>query len=118
MLEQRLGGRLISLDPREAAYHARGMLTQAIERQRGGAETWAIGEEFGTLSVLRVLKALRDENCRFHSGDSERLDPHSRHRLVSVFCPSSIAWQRRVLQQGYQLVTNAAAIAFRAAREP
>jgi hypothetical protein len=111
-LERQLGSQFISLDPRQAAYHARGTLIQAIERELPWARTWIIGQEFGTIPPLRALKALRDENRAFYYGDPGQLDHPARRRLLDTFCPDDESWQHQVLQQGYQLALDTARLVF------
>ena len=61
--------------------------------------------EFGTRPLLRVLKALRDEN-RAHFHAAERAARH-RYRLKRALCPDSSAWRRAVVDQGLALVERA-----------
>lgn len=71
-----------------------------------------IGQEFGTVSVFKVLNALRDENTLHHIAkrNGEVLDPSSpaRQDLLKVFYPKDPKWKHLVLARGRELVKQAA----------
>ncbi len=61
--------------------------------------------EFGTYAALKVLKALRLENCGHHSVDpSEAWVWDAKQKLKETFAPANGAWRHNVVAQGMQLV--------------
>jgi len=86
---------------------------------RGGMGAWCqqrfpeksydtIVAEFGTYATLKVLKALRLENCGHHSIDpSESWVNDAKQQLKEIFAPADIAWRHKVVAQGLHLVDAA-----------
>lgn len=80
---------------------------------RGGYGCWLPGrlprarvdvitQEFGTWPGLRMLRALRAENCAYHAGRRDPADP-VRLTLLAGFCPPQAAWRRAVVERGLSL---------------
>jgi hypothetical protein len=89
----------------DGGYHASGVITDLTRRIFAGREVFAAVLEAGTLTALRVLHALQEENWRhFHHPDSSR-EPGTPH-LCRVFCPPDADWRARVLMQGSDIMTN------------
>ena len=62
-----------------------------------------ITQEFGTISIIKVLYALREENRYHHYGEG-RLDHLAKKRLKNAFYPDSMDWKTSVLQDGISLI--------------
>ncbi len=66
--------------------------------------------EFGTYSVLRVLKALRAENrAHFYGDPASEMYRSAKQELLECCCPADTAWRRSVLDQGLAIVEQAIA---------
>ena len=112
ILQDRLGNRVTPHDPGSVAYRIKGSFLEALEREIPQANWTCILQEFGTLHVLRVLKALREENRWHHYGQKEELDHPAKQRLLQAFCPDDDRWRRGILTRGRKLVNKLAAIVF------
>jgi hypothetical protein len=62
-----------------------------------GDHLLAVGLEFGTYPMLKVLAAMMDENWAHHSNDPA-IDKY-RKRLVEVFSPDDVSWRRAVYER-------------------
>jgi len=62
-----------------------------------------ITQEFGTVSIVKVLYALREENRYHHYGEG-KLDHPAKKRLKNAFYPDSVNWKASVLQDGISLI--------------
>jgi hypothetical protein len=86
---------------------------------RGGFGRWCVSRglapdylyacaEFGTYGPVRVLGGLRAENQAHHWGaPSAGSTARAKSRLKELFCPASIVWRSRVLEQSLDLVARA-----------
>lgn len=62
--------------------------------------------EFGTVSGLKLISAMRDETrCHLH-GSKDINDPTKKH-LKDVFCLPDEKWKRQVVQQGIETIAMA-----------
>ena len=111
-LQWRLGQNIIAHDPGSVSYRAIGSLLEALEREMPKIKWSCIVQEFGTMSVLQVLRALREENRQHHYGRNQHLDHPAKRRLLQVFWPDDANWRHEVLRRGRELTTKVAAIAF------
>jgi hypothetical protein len=96
--------RILTLDAAAAAY-----------QPLGGLENWCRASfpdltydfllaEFGTYSMLRVLKALRSENRAYWWGNPEdKSYRDAKQELIEVFNPKSQKWRDLVIEQGVDL---------------
>lgn len=76
-------------------------LTQRVFRDR---EVLSAVLEAGTLPAARVLRALREENCRFiHASGNPPRTPGS---LWEIFCPRDIRWRTRIVREARELFTR------------
>jgi hypothetical protein len=66
-----------------------------------GDHLLAVGLEFGTYPMLKVLNAMIDENWAHHSKDPA-LERY-RDRLVEVFSPDDAAWKRAVYERASEV---------------
>ena len=63
--------------------------------------------EFGTYPILKVIKALCEENRATHWGKSGQTLNRYRLQLQEVFAPKSPSWREEVLQKGLVLIEQA-----------
>jgi len=112
MLQDRLGNRVTPHDPSGVAYRVRGLFVEALEREIPHADWTCMVQEFGTFHVLRVLKALREENRWHHYGKNEQIDHPAKQHLLHAFCPEDDGWRREILTRGRELVDEVAAMVF------
>jgi hypothetical protein len=64
--------------------------------------------EVGTYGLVQVLTALRAENRVHHYATDRTRYAWAERALRESFCPSSPKWRGRVLQQGLEIIDNAA----------
>ena len=103
-LRQMFGGRVTSSDPESGpAYHAFGTLNAMLQRAMPKAEVFAVTQEFGTYSPMKVLHALREEN-RWHHHGAGTLDHPTKRRLKETFYPHDETWRKSVLNRGRELL--------------
>ena len=88
------------------AYAVRGGHCRLPSRLLPGARVDFLTEEFGTYGMLRLLRALRDENRAYHYlADSQAW----RDRLLAALCPPDPQWRQRVLSTGLGRIRSALA---------
>lgn len=91
-------------------YEIKGAMGRWLEQCIEDAQYDCLLAEFGTYPTLRVLSALRFENRVHHFAQAdEKLKERARRKLAEVFCPSSPAWRREVLESAVRVVQQAAA---------
>ena len=112
LLQDRLGNRVIPLDPSGFAYRIKGLFLQALEREIPQAKWTCMVQEFGTFHVLRMLKALREENRWHHYARKEQLDHPAKQELLHAFCPDDNRWRHAILTRGRKLVEDVASMVF------
>ncbi len=97
-----------SYDPKGVMYEIRGGLGTFLESRFPGTQYDCLLAEFGTYSPLRVLQAMRRENCiHLHARSSAALDARAKESLVEVFCPKSEAWRNTVIERGLGVAERA-----------
>ena len=101
-------GALEEADAPAVAYKARGTFGRWCVARYPERDYLYAAAEFGTCKPVDVVASLRAENqahhfCRPQDASTER----AKRRLMEMFCPSSVAWRRRVLEHGRQLVAQA-----------
>jgi hypothetical protein len=86
---------------------------------RGGMGTWCkarfpnttydvLAAEFGTVSVLKVIAALRAENRAHHYGAADAPSTvRAKQALREVFAPSDPRWRDKVVERGVRVVQQA-----------
>ena len=85
------------------AYKIRGGLPEAISRN-ASRNTAVLTCEFGTVSALQVIDALREENQATHwGGDSAK----AKAKLLAAFRPPSKAWEKAILRGGAYVIGQA-----------
>jgi hypothetical protein len=103
-LQRMFGERVTSSEPEKGpAYHAFGTLNAMLRRTMPHAEVFALTQEFGTYSPMKVLHALREENRWHHYGAGTLAHPIKR-RLREMFYPQDKTWQEAVLNRGEELL--------------
>jgi len=101
-------GALEEADAPAVAYNARGTFGRWCVARYPERDYLYAAAEFGTCKPVDVVASLRAENqahhfCRPQDASTEQ----AKRRLMEMFCPSSVAWRRRVLEHGRQLVAQA-----------
>ena len=95
------------------AYRAAGTLAGWLQRGAGGALDPAVDyrvltAEFGTHRILRVLAALREENCVHHLGTPQSPQwARTKTELKECFAPASPRWRRRAVSGAIEFVRRA-----------
>ncbi|MDA2936814.1 M14 family metallopeptidase [Acidobacteria bacterium AH-259-A15] len=105
-LKDRLGERITTHDPHGVFYRVRGSFLEALGREMPQVDWACVLQEFGTFHVLRVLKALREENRWHHYGQKDQLDHSAKQGLLQAFCPDDDRWRREILSRGRELVDD------------
>jgi hypothetical protein len=110
-LARALGARLLDPAAGGAAYTIRGGMGSALPRALPAARLDFVLQEIGTCSPLRVIRALREENCwHLHGGGT--LEHPAKRALLEALCPQSPRWRARALALGTGLLRAAARFAF------
>ena len=99
---------LQSYDPKGVLYEIRGGLGRFLESRFDDTQNDCLLAEFGTYGPLKVLQAMRRENCvHLHAAHDQALNARAKAELVEVFCPRSEAWRSMVLDKGLAVVDRA-----------
>lgn len=104
-LQQQFGpDRLLTLDPGDLVYQSRGTLGRWCQTSYPDITYNFLLAEFGTYSMLRVLKALRAENRAHWWGQPEdKSYQWAKQELSEVFVPRHRQWRSSALAQGVEL---------------
>lgn len=108
LLEKKFPGH-VSLSEAETsvAYVTSGGLTEAFPRILEQARVLAFVQEFGTYSALKVLRAMREENCEYQrarrEGQELPLTHKSKAGLLAAFCPLAEEWRSKVVERGLEV---------------
>ena len=106
-MRETYGARVSSMDPeRGPAYRVKGSYDTMYPRVLPGAELHFVGQEFGTYSAVKVVKALRAENRWHHYGDGS-IDHPSKRDLMEAFVPVAASWRAGVLRRGRIVISQA-----------
>jgi Protein of unknown function (DUF2817) len=110
ILRAAYGPRIVAPDPhRPSGYRARGTFDTIVRQALPDAQVLFVVQEFGTYPALRVFRALRRENWRFHHGGGLGASPTG--ELVRVFVPPDESWRTAVLDRGRALIEAAIRLA-------
>jgi hypothetical protein len=91
--------------------HLSGTINLAFSRMLPGTEVTAVGLEFGTVSALKVLNAMRRENwLHHHAGQNHPATAKIKNRLLRSFYPDDDLWKRKVLEQGLLIIDQALSV--------
>lgn len=64
--------------------------------------------EYGTYDSVRVLAAIRTENCAHHYASPKSEIYHAAKReLLECFCPRDASWRSRVIETGERIINQA-----------
>jgi hypothetical protein len=73
-----------------------------------GIQYYFLTAEFGTHPLIRVLRALRNENrTHFYTPEGSPESQLAKAELLECFCPESSSWRSSVLQQGLEIIQRA-----------
>lgn len=97
-------GKIVTIDAKESVYQPHGSLGNWCQAAFPDLNYDFLLAEFGTYSMLRVLKALRAENRAHWWGDpADKSYQDTKRDSLEVFVPKSQQWRTKVLQQGIDL---------------
>src|SRR6185295_15992712 len=106
-LRAMFGEHVVPPDPEKSdSYPVRGALNTMFPRALPKAKVFALTQEFGTYSEIKVLHALREEN-RWHHYGAGTLDHPAKRALKEHFDPQDETWRQAVLKRGRELLTQA-----------
>jgi hypothetical protein len=107
-LTQRFGAETIESSSSEGvSYQIRGGLGAWCQNLLPKCRYELLTAEFGTYSIIQVLKALRAENRAYWWGKSDHSCEWSKHHLVEMFAPKSQVWREKCLTQGLDICEQA-----------
>jgi predicted deacylase len=96
--------KIVTIDSQASVYQPRGSLDNWCQALFPDLTYDFLLVEFGTYSMLRVLKALRGENRAHWWGKvADRSYQDAKQELLEVFVPKSPKWRKLVLHQGIDL---------------
>jgi hypothetical protein len=97
-------------DTRGVLYAIQGGLGRWLEQCIEDVQYDCLLAEFGTYSSLRVLSAMRLDNCvRQVAPERRELVERARDQLFEVFCPRSPVWREQVVARALHVVNQALA---------
>jgi Protein of unknown function (DUF2817) len=97
--------RIVRPESSNSGYRIRGGFGRWLSTQFSARNYRLLYAEFGTYHPLRVLLGLRAENQAHHWGGAEAPSTaRAKRRLRELFCPASIGWRDRSLQQALGLI--------------
>jgi hypothetical protein len=89
-------------------YRTRGSFLGCLSVAFPEARWLTVAQEFGTISSVAVLKALRDENRLWHYGCATDLNDRRKIALRRAFDPDDDGWRDSILAQGRDLPARVA----------
>ena len=96
--------KIVTIDSKASVYQPRGSLGNWCKSVFPDLTYDFLLAEFGTYSMLRVLKALRAENRAHLWGKvADRSYQDAKQELLEVFIPKSPKWRKLVVNQGIDL---------------
>lgn len=98
-------------DPRESvAYRVTGEISEIVARSFPQAERYPIVLEFGTYRLVKVIAALRAENCaHFHGQRGSKRYERAKSAVLEVFNPASAPWRGAIVTRGERVLARAQA---------
>lgn len=97
-----------TLSGKSVSAHLSGTLKLALPRMLPNTEVTAVSLEFGTVPLLKIFKALREENWLYHYGDKNHPDATKiKQELLRAFYPGTDDWKHLVWIQGKEVIENA-----------
>lgn len=90
------------------AYPVTGSMGAWLQHRFSDRKYYFAGLEFGTYGPIRVLGAIRTENCVHHYADaSSRRYAAAKTELLECFCPRSESWRSTVVDQSMKVIASA-----------
>ena len=106
MLRPIFGDRVVPPDPEKTdSYPTTGSMDTIYARLMPKAKIYAVTQEFGTYSPMKVLHALREENRWHHYGAGTIKHP-TKDAMKETFCPADETWRKAVLRRGAELLND------------
>jgi hypothetical protein len=103
-LRQMFGDRVVPPDEEKTdSYPTTGSMDTMFAHAMPKAQTFAVTQEFGTYSPIKVLHALREEN-RWHHYGAGTIKHATKETLKETFCPQDETWREAVLSRGAELL--------------
>jgi hypothetical protein len=103
-LRQMFGDRVVPPDAEKTdSYPTTGSMDTMFARAMPKAQVFAVTQEFGTYSPIKVLHALREEN-RWHFYGAGTIEHPTKETMKETFCPQDEAWRKAVLKLGAELL--------------
>ena len=97
------------VEPAGTAYNASGLFTDWMRHRFADRDFRAIGLEFGTYNLIRVLAAIRAENrAHLYSQADAKVYQSAKEELLECFCPRSATWRSKVVRAGMSVISQAA----------
>jgi hypothetical protein len=92
-------------NPGGTAYQASGVFGAWMQNHFKDCEYRAVGAEFGTYDVVRILAALRAENRAHHYALPESAAyQQAKQELLECFCPSCVQWREKLVKSGLRII--------------
>ena len=91
--------------PDGTAYRVSGQWGAWLQQHFRERDYRFVGAEFGTYNLIRMLSALRAENCAHHYCATNTSAYHrAKMELLECFCPASPSWRHSVIQSGLRII--------------
>jgi hypothetical protein len=110
-LERALGEPLVNPARGDAPYTIRGSMSGVLAQALPGVRADFVLQEIGTVSALRILRAMREEN-RWHHHGAGTPDHPAKRALLAAMAPAATPWRRRAIAHGARLLRAACAWTF------
>jgi len=89
------------------AYNASGILGEWMQHHFEDRDYRFVAVEYGTHPILRVLAAMRAENCLHHYGTaSQKRRNEIKNEFLECFYPASESWRKKVLSSGLNIINK------------
>ncbi len=94
-----------TMDENGTAYRSTGNMGRWLKQHLSDLDYRYFNAEFGTYSLLRTLKTLRNENrAHFYSPSESAAHGRAKAQIKKCFCPGSKKWRTSTLRQGLELI--------------
>ena len=93
---------------KSVSIHVQGTLKLAVQKMLPNSEVIAVSLEFGTVPLMEVFRALRNENWLHHRGGKNQPQANKiKEKLLRVFYPNEDDWKLKIWKQGKEVVEQA-----------
>ncbi|MBW4590853.1 MAG: DUF2817 domain-containing protein [Aetokthonos hydrillicola CCALA 1050] len=100
--------KLVASDSENAFYTAKGSLGKWCEVMFSDRQYDFITAEFGTYSVIQVVKALRAENQAHWWANPDSFSyKWAKQLILETFAPTSLSWRKTVVEKGLNILKQA-----------